>query len=96
MVCHTIGAGREALVHLWQGISSPVYTPLILIEFCVTVVVFLNILIRRGDDTMSAVARDYAYQVKIEKNKKKPEPTISLEVLKGYQDDVAKYLKDKK
>lgn len=45
---------------------------------------------------MSAVARDYAYQVKIEKNKKKPEPTISLEVLKGYQDDVAKYLKDKK
>lgn len=42
---------------------------------------------------MSAVARDYAYQVKIENGKEKPEPTISLEVLKQYQADVAKYLK---
>lgn len=42
---------------------------------------------------MSAVARDYAYQVKIEKSEQKPEPTISREVLKQYQADVAKYLK---
>lgn len=42
---------------------------------------------------MSAVARDYAYQVKIEKGSEKPAPTISLEVLKKYQADVAKYLK---
>lgn len=41
---------------------------------------------------MSAVARDYAYQVKIADGKEKPEPTISLEVLKKYQADVAKYL----
>jgi len=41
---------------------------------------------------MSAVARDYAYQVKIEKGKEKPKPTISLEVLEKYQADVAKYL----
>lgn len=45
---------------------------------------------------MSAVAKDYAYQVKIEKGEKKPEPTISLEVLKQYQADVAKYLKERK
>lgn len=44
---------------------------------------------------MSAVARDYAYQVKIEKGKEKPEPTISPEVLKQYQADVAKYLREK-
>lgn len=41
---------------------------------------------------MSAVARDYAYQVKIEKGKEKPEPTISLDELKKYQADVEKYL----
>lgn len=48
-----------------------------------------------GDDTMSAVARDYAYQVKIKKDNEKPEPTVSLEVLKKYQADVAKYLREK-
>lgn len=48
---------------------------------------------KEGGDTMSAVARDYAYQVKIEKGSEKPAPTISLEVLKKYQADVAKYLK---
>lgn len=41
---------------------------------------------------MSAVARDYVYQVKIEKGSVKPEPTISLDTLKKYQEDVAKYL----
>lgn len=46
----------------------------------------------KGDDAMSAVARDYVYQVKIEKDEKRPEPTISLETLKKYQEDVAKYL----
>ena len=44
---------------------------------------------------MSAVARDYAYQVKIKKDNEKPEPTVSLEVLKKYQADVAKYLREK-
>ncbi len=44
---------------------------------------------------MSAVARNYAYQVKIGKDNKKPEPTISLDVLKKYQADVAKYLREK-
>ena len=48
-----------------------------------------------GDDTMSAVARDYAYQVKIEKGKDKPKPTISLETLEKYRADVAKYLTQK-
>lgn len=42
---------------------------------------------------MSAVARDYAYLVKNDKNKQKPKPTISLETLKQYQADVAKYRK---
>ncbi len=41
---------------------------------------------------MPAVARDYAYRVKIDKGNEKPKPTISLEVLKKYQADVAKYL----
>lgn len=42
---------------------------------------------------MSAVSRDYTYQVKIEKGKDKPKPTISLETLEKYRADVAKYLK---
>lgn len=41
---------------------------------------------------MSAVAKAYSYQVKIDKNKKKPEPTISTETLKAYKADIAKYL----
>lgn len=52
--------------------------------------------IKKGDDTMSAVARDYSYQVKINKNKKKPEPTISKETLERYAADVAKYLTKEK
>lgn len=40
---------------------------------------------------MSAVARNYVYEVKI--TERKPEPTISLETLKQYQADVAKYLR---
>lgn len=44
---------------------------------------------------MSAVARDYVYQVKVIDGNQKPEPTISLETLKRYQADVAKYLKPK-
>lgn len=39
---------------------------------------------------MSAVARNYVYQVKI-KDREKPKPTISIETLKQYQADVAKY-----
>lgn len=42
---------------------------------------------------MSAVARDYAYQVKIDNSDDKPEPTISHNVLEGYQADVNKYLR---
>lgn len=45
-----------------------------------------------GDDTMSAVASDYVYLVKIKKGAEKPEPTISAETLKQYKADVAKYL----
>lgn len=45
---------------------------------------------------MSAVARNYEYRVIIDKNKQKEEPTISLETLKKYQADVAKYLKERK
>lgn len=40
---------------------------------------------------MSAVAKNYVYQVKIDKDNRKPEPTISLQTLKQYQRDVAKY-----
>ena len=43
-------------------------------------------------DTMSAVARDYAYQVKIE-NGNKHEPTVSLDTLKQFQADVEKYIR---
>lgn len=45
---------------------------------------------------MSAVAQNYVYQVKIDPNKKKEEPTISRETLQKYQADVAKYLTQKK
>lgn len=44
---------------------------------------------------MSAVAQNYAYQVKVNEEQKKPEPTISRETLKKYRADVAKYLKPK-
>lgn len=57
---------------------------------------FVIMEIKKGDDTMSAVARDYSYQVKINKNKKKPEPTISKETLERYAADVAKYLTKEK
>lgn len=43
-------------------------------------------------DTMSAVARDYAYQVKIG-NGDKSEPTVGLDTLKQYQDDIEKYIR---
>ena len=45
---------------------------------------------------MSAVAQSYVYQVKVNPNKKKAEPTVSREALKKYQADVAKYLTPKK
>ena len=45
---------------------------------------------------MSAVARDYSYRVKVDKDCEKKEPTISLEQLKQYKQDVAKYLTKKK
>lgn len=45
---------------------------------------------------MSAVAKNYSYQVKISAPTKKPEPTVSRETLKKYQADVAKYLVRKK
>lgn len=48
-----------------------------------------------GCDTMSEVARDYAYLVKINKDNKKPDPTISLDMLKKYQADVEKYFREK-
>ena len=51
---------------------------------------------KEGSDTMSAVARDYVYQVSVKKETKKPEPTISLEKLVEYKADIAKYLKKKK
>ena len=41
---------------------------------------------------MSAVARDYAYQVKIG-NGDKSEPTVGLDTLKQYQDDIEKYIR---
>lgn len=44
-------------------------------------------------DTMSEVPRDYAYQVHLKKSAQKPEPTISLDALKQYQDDIEKYIK---
>ena len=49
----------------------------------------------KGDDTMSAVARDYVYQVKVKDGSKK-EPTISAETMKAYKENVAKYLTKKK
>ncbi len=45
---------------------------------------------------MSAVARNYAYRVKVDPKKPKEEPTISLETLKQYQADIAKYVKESK
>ena len=45
---------------------------------------------------MSAVARNYGYRVIIDKDKKKPEPTISLAQLKARCEDAAKYLPKKK
>lgn len=51
---------------------------------------------KKGDDTMSAVAKNYSYRVKVKKGDEKKEPTISLELLKQYKKDVAKYLTDKK
>lgn len=47
---------------------------------------------------MSAVARNYSYQVIVNKkvDKKKVEPTVSLEFLKRCCEDVAKYLPQKK
>lgn len=44
---------------------------------------------------MSAVARDYVYQVKVKDGSKK-EPTISAETMKAYKENVAKYLTKKK
>lgn len=42
---------------------------------------------------MSAVAKDYVYQVRIDPEYQDQEPVISLETLKRYQSDVAKYRK---
>ncbi|MDE7246828.1 MAG: hypothetical protein K2N43_02965 [Lachnospiraceae bacterium] len=42
---------------------------------------------------MSASARNYVYQVKIEKGKEKPVPTVSIGMLRQYQADIGKYLK---
>lgn len=41
---------------------------------------------------MPAEARAYAYIVEIKKDAWKPEPTISLEMLKQYQKDIEKYV----
>ena len=41
---------------------------------------------------MPAEARAYAYIVEIKKDARKPEPTISLEMLKQYQKDIEKYV----
>lgn len=51
----------------------------------------------KEDDTMSAVARNYSYQVIVNKKSenKKAEPTVSLEFLKQCCKDVAKYLPQK-
>lgn len=37
-------------------------------------------------------SRGWVYQVKIDENNRKPEPTISLDVLKQYQKDIEYYL----
>lgn len=41
---------------------------------------------------MSANASNYVYQVKISKDAKKPEPTVSVETIAAYRRNVEKYL----
>jgi|GEM_PF-5292842 len=44
---------------------------------------------------MSSVAKDYAYRVIINKNNRKPEPTIDIKTLLEYKADIKKYIKSK-
>ena len=50
---------------------------------------------KKGDDTMSAAARDYVYHVQIKKPDKK-EPTVSVKTLQAYKENIAKYCTKKK
>lgn len=44
---------------------------------------------------MSASARNYVYQVVLDKKKDKPEPTVSRETLEQYKKDIENLVKKK-
>ena len=50
--------------------------------------------VKKGDDTVSAVATNYVYKV-IVKDTTKPEPTLSKEKLESYKATISKYRKEK-
>lgn len=50
----------------------------------------------KGDDTMSAVAQNFAYRVCGKKDSKKKEPTVTKDRLENIKASVGKYLTEKK
>ena len=49
----------------------------------------------KGDDTMSAVAKNFVYEMRVKKDNNKPEPVVDKKRIEEFKKAVAKYLNDK-
>ncbi len=49
----------------------------------------------KGDDTMSAVARNFVYEMHVKKGTNKQEPVVDKKRLEEFKKAVSKYLGDK-
>lgn len=51
---------------------------------------------QKGDDTMSAVAKNFVYEVRVKKGDSKPEPVVDKKRIEEFKKAVSKYLGENK